>query len=207
MANNVSGGLPNRGKTYHGGTPSSIGRSVALEGTAQDFKDDYESGAGPRLTRSARYCSAVLVRNTSGIALTPSRLVSWESGYTGKRVDGYTTTTGAEAAGVVDPELPATGVADDDLFWLFVKGPCLVTSDLAGGANNVLAIGQAVGALTAATSGATTAGRIVAVATGTTATLPSTIINRIGRAMSAATTANTGGVASGKILIDLNIVP
>jgi hypothetical protein len=199
---NVSGGLPNPGKTYHGGTPDSIGRSVDLEGTECNFKDEIRVGAQPRQMRSGRFRTARLVRNTSGFALEPKRLVSWAAGFRGLRVAGYARLDGQEVAGVVDPDLPASGVANNDLFWLFRKGPNLVKTPLAGGAGNVFDEGEILGALTAATSGAATAGRLGKVATGTTATLPSVVVNRIGRALSAATTANTNA----DLLVDINIL-
>ena len=200
MVDNVSGGLPNPGKTYHGGTPTSIGRSVEIEGTEKAFRDEIKVGNEPRRKRSGKFRYARLVRNTSGMALTPGRLVTWESGFRNRRVDGYARTTGVEVAGVVDPDLPVSGVADDDLFWCFFKGPCDVKTALAA---NAYAEGEVVGALTAVTSGAVTAGRPTVVNTATTATLPSVILNRIGRVMTARTTANTDV----DMLVDLSIEP
>jgi hypothetical protein len=199
---NVSGGLPNVGKTYHGGTPESIGRSVDLEGTECKFKDDVRVGAQPRQMRSGRFRTARLVRNTSGFALQPGRLASWATGFRGLRVAGYVSVTSAEVAGVVDPDLPSAGVANNDLFWLFRSGPVLVKTPTAGDATNVFTEGEVLGALTAATTGAPAAGRLGKVATGTTVTLPSAVINRIGRAISAATTANTNA----NLLVDLEIL-
>ena len=206
MADNVSGGLPNLGKTYHGGTPSSIGRSLELEGTVVQFRDETKSGYGPKTLNSGQYVSARLVRNSSGFALAPGRLVTWESGYRNRRVDGYAKVTSVECAGVVDPLIPATGVADDDLFWVIFKGPCLVkTAPNASAAANEFSIGDVVAALTAATSGVscTTAGRpAVALTSGATTPQSMVILNRIGRAMSAMTSAQTDQ----NVLIDLNIL-
>jgi hypothetical protein len=201
---NVAAGLPNLGHTYHGGTPSSIGRSVDLEGTEAYFKDEVpQTGMAPALKRSGRTKVCRLVRNSSGISLLPKRAVKWESGYRGTRVDGYCAVTAAECAGIVDDQLPAGGVADDDLFWVVRKGPCLLLTDLAGGANNVFSDGTVVVALTAATSQATTAGRIAPQSlTGATAVLGGQIQNAIGKAMSAKTTANTNA----DILVDLEII-
>jgi hypothetical protein len=199
---NVSGGLPNVGKTYHGGTPESIGRSVDLEGTECNFKDDVRVGAQPRQMRSGRFRTARLVRNVSGFALEPKRLASWKAGFRGLRVDGYSRLTNQEVAGVIDPDLPAAGVANNDLFWLFRKGPNLVKTPVAGGAGNVFDEGDVLTALTAVTSGAATAGRFAKVDL-TAATHPaSVIVNRIGRALSAATTANTNS----DLLVDLEIL-
>jgi hypothetical protein len=96
---------------------------------------------------------------------------------------------------VVDDQLPSGGVADDDLFWIVRSGPCLLLNDIASGASTVITEGSVVGALTAATSGATTAGRIANL----TVTTGDTITNKLGRAMSAKTTANTNA----DVLVDL----
>lgn len=195
---NVAAGLPNRGKTYHGGTPTgTIGRSINLEGAEIEFEDDIKQPARPDLKRSSRTTLCRLVRNTAGFNLEPKRAVSWEAGYRGTRVDGYCEATAAECAGIVDDQLPSAGVEDDDLFWVMRKGPGLVLTDLAGGANNVVAEGALVIALTAATSGATTAGRATDGAVDAT-----NIYNRIGKAMSAVTTGNTNA----DLLVDLDLI-
>lgn len=195
---NVAAGLPNRGHTYHGGTPTSVGRSTDLEGIEVHFADEEVVNGGPNNKRSGRTTLCRLVRNSSGITLEPKRAVRWESGYRGRRVDGYCAATAAECAGIVDDHLPSAGVADDDLFWVMRKGPGLVKTDLAGGANNVIADGNLMVALTAATSGATTAGRVAAGSASTS----SHVLNRIGKAMSAKTTANTNA----DVLVDLDIL-
>lgn len=195
MADNVSGGLPNLGRTYHGGTPSSIGRSVELEGTEVNFRDDYKSGAEPKRLRSGRVRVCRLVRNTSGISLAPKRAVKWESGFRGLRVNGYCSITSEECAGVVDDQLSASGVADDDLFWVMRKGPGLCKTALASAA---IAENDIVVALTSASSVSTTAGRLGV--GGNTVAL--NVINRIGRAISARTAAETDA----DILIDLELM-
>lgn len=212
MTDNVSGGLPRRGYTYLG---SETGRTItssdaaSVEGATKVF-DDVAPGqaAGAKVRRSNRQTTCILVRNVSGIALLPKRIARWASGYRGKRVDGYTTATAAEAAGVIDEHLPAAGVPANDLFWLAVRGPSLVLTDLAGGANNVIAVDDTLIALTAATSQATTAGRVVtwgltATSTATTdGTLSNYLLNYLGKAMSAKTTANTNA----DLLVDLQIL-
>lgn len=189
---NVAPGLPNLGKTYHGGTPSSIGRSVTLEGTECLFQDGVDQPAKPDTKRSGRTRLARLVRNTSGGALLPKRVVKWETGYRGTRVDGYTATTAAEAAGVVDDQLPAAGVADDDLFWIFRKGPTIVKTGIT---SEVIADGDL---LVAKTGAGTASGRPLV---GTAATSEH-VLNRIGKAMSAATAGNTDS----DLLVDLDII-
>lgn len=201
MADKVTG-MPRRGKTYSGGTPASIAQSVALEGMEIIFTDDFKEGAGVRKARSSQMTHAVLVRNTSGFNLTPGRSVSWASGYRGRRVDGYTRTTAQEVAGYVDDQLPAAGVAPNDLFWLLRKGPALIKTPTAGGAGNVFAEGDILVALTAATSGGPTAGRPAVVAVAATTNSYLSIVNRAARVMSAMTTAQTDS----NMLVDLELM-
>lgn len=200
MSDNVTG-LPKRGYTFHGGTPDSIGKSIQNEGAPVQFVDDVPSGSGVRVKRSNRFVYAILVRNVSGAALLPGRSVTWKAGFRGKRVDGYSRTTNVEVAGIVDDQLPAAGVANNDLFWLIVKGPALLKTPLAAGAGSVFAEGDVLVALTAVTSGATTAGR-PAVLDLTQITHPaSAIVNRFARVMSAMTTAQTNV----DMLVDVDI--
>jgi hypothetical protein len=201
MADKVSS-LPRRGKTYSGGTPSSIGQSVGLEGYIQEFKDEVRSGNGVLSQRSGQVTKAMLVRNKSGFALLPGRQVAWQAGYRGRRVAGYTRTTTQEVAGIVDDKLPSTGVADDDLFWLLRKGPALVKTPNAGGAANVFAEGDVLVALTAATTGAVTAGRPAVLDLSVATNTAQAIVNRFGRVMSAMTTAQTNA----DMLVDLELM-
>jgi hypothetical protein len=142
--------------------------------------------------RSGRPVTLLAVRNSAAAALLPKRLVKFKAGKFGLEVDGYCTSTAEKYAGVVDEFLPAAGVPVNDVFYIVVSGPSLVLTDLAGGANNLLPADTVLVALTAATSGATTAGRVSPQdLTGATAVLGNQVENRIGRALSAATTANT----------------
>jgi hypothetical protein len=206
MADNVSG-LPIRGRTYLSGpgrTPgSTYGASQILEGTTKIFKDVDQSGRGAKALRSDNDVYCTLVRNASGITLLPKRVVKWKSGQIGKQVDGYCAVDFEAVAGVVDEWLPSAGVVDDDLFWIVRKGPTLVLTDLAGGAANVITSGANLVALTAATSQATTAGRVQEYAFTTNVTaLQSQVLNRLGKAMSAKTTANTNA----DLLVDLQLI-
>lgn len=184
--------LPGRGQTYLKGpnrTPgTTYGVSVALEGIRKTFKDlNYASTDSIKPSRSGGEVECILVRNTSGIALLPGRVCTWASTYQGQRVDGYTRLDqGQPVAGIVDEFLPAAGVADDDLFWLVVKGPALVKKSLDA---NTLSKDDYVVAITAATSQATTAGRIVSiVATSNATACQSQALNKIGIAMSTSAT-------------------
>lgn len=191
MASDNVVNLPRRGYTYLSGpnrTPDSTATtSVAVEGIRKSFKDlDYSntspSNTSAKSPRSGGDVICILVRNKSGISLLPGRVCVWKSGKEGLQVDGYTTVDSAKAAGIVDEWLPSTGVANNDLFWLVVKGPCLVKKSLDA---NALVKDDYVIAITAATSQATTAGRIVSiVATSNATNCMSQALNRIGVAMS-----------------------
>ena len=197
---NVAAGLPLRGATRFQGSgtiaDADILQSANIEGATKKF-DDHGASTGYGVKpnrRSNRFTTCVLVRNVSGFALTPKRLVTWAAGYRGRRVAGYSRLSYEESAGVVDELLPAAGVANNDLFWLAVRGPSLMTTPMEGNGNNVIGDGAILHALTAVTSGSTTSGRIFVGAT----TSPLTYI---GRAMSAMTTANTNA----DILVDLDV--
>lgn len=148
----------------------------------------------------------ILVRNTAGINLLPKRMVTWKALFKGRRVDGYCTTTAQFCAGVVDDRLPVAGVRDNDLFWLAIKGPQLVNSAL-DTSGCVHSEHDVLVALTAATSGSTTGGRLSSV--GGTWTLTAVTdgsaqneaFNKVGRAMSALTSAQTAT----DFLVDLEL--
>lgn len=153
------------------------------QGVLHEFKDPYTGGVN--LYR--------LVLNDSGIALLPKRIARYKSGSQKKAVDGYVTTKGAKGAGVVDENLPSAGVPDDHYFWLLVKGVGLGTTSLAADATNVLSEDVSLVAATAATSQATTSGRIGAADyVLTEAALAAQLKHSFGFAVSAKTTANTG---------------
>ena len=111
--------------------------------------------------RSNRVKTCVAVRNASGIALAPKRLVRFAVGTAGlavfAHVDGYANVTNEERVGVVDEHLPAGGVADKDVFWVTVSGPTEVAVALSG---TDVAVGNRLAAITAAASTSTTAGRV-----------------------------------------------
>lgn len=197
--NDVVSGLPGLGKTLLTGpnrtapTSSNYGTSKDLEGFTRTFEDrDPSSGVGIKPLRSNRAKICRLVRNVSGIALLPKRIVTYAAGYIGKRVDGYCRLDFVRCAGVVDEWLPTAGAPTDDLFWITVKGPTLIKTSLGADATAVINEGDQLVALTAATSQATTAGRVQSfAATSNLTNAMSAAFNRFGTAMSAKTTANT----------------
>lgn len=205
MADTVTG-LPGLGATYFGGSPpalSAVKKTLGIEGYERSFKDEAKNTAAPGsmlLLRSGRLITARLVRNVSGFALTPGRAVAWATGHRGRRVAGHTATTNAEIAGIVDPFLPSAGVADLDLFWIIREGPVLLKTPL--DASAAWAEGDFLYALTAATTGATTAGRCYAVTAAATSLSLAQVAYRIGRVLTARTAANTNT----DTLVDLMIL-
>lgn len=181
-----------RGETFYNGATidsSDLG-GVNLEGKEWIFED---KNPVTGVARTGNYVRCRVVRNTNAAALLPKRIVSFEADGAeyGCRVDGYATTTAAEGY-PLDEYLPTAGLPANDLGYIVVDGPATVLTDIAAAAGNVVSAGGWVVALTAATSGATTAGRAAAqVLTGATAALAAQVQNRIGRALSAKTTANT----------------
>lgn len=203
--------LPNRGKTYLSGpnrTPDATATSaLAIEGIIKTFKDmNYTRTSGAQVNgyRSGGEVTCILVRNDSGQALLPGRVCIWKAGAVGKRVDGYTAADGlansrlAIPAGIVDEFLPSTGVADDDYFWLVVKGPALVKKSLDA---NTLTQGENVVAITAADSLGTTSGRIKSfLQTSNTTEMANQAVNKIGIAMS------TSATTDANVLVYVNLL-
>lgn len=128
--------------------------------------------------RSNRVKTCIAVRNVSGVALLPRRLVRFKAG-SFTEVDGYTNATDQAPAGVVDEYIPASGVANNDVFWITVQGP----TEVKLGPAQEAAVDTSLVALTAAASThSTTAGQAQ---TGAATFLQN---GYIGRAVSAGTT-------------------
>ena len=197
------------GSTFNGPTATidtTNYAGIGLEGREAQFDDvTPATSAGATTRRSDRVKKCLLVRNVSGIALLPKRLVTYQAAYYGKRVDGYCDIDFEFAAGVVDEYLPAAGVRNGDLFWLTTQGPTLAKTSNGADATNVHTEGTPVFALTAANSTATTnSGRVQPFTLTSNLTNAGTwVMNTIGRAMSSKTTANSNV----DILVDLTLMP
>ena len=150
-----------------GQTLGVIGANDSLVGISGSYGDNWV-GAVKEFTdvdpttgkvRSNRRKVCIAVRNSSGAALLPKRLVTFSTtaGKVFSEVVGYSAVTNAENVGVVDEFLPAAGVASNDVFWVTVNGPTEVAAALSG---SDIAAGDKLSAITAATAGATTAGRV-----------------------------------------------
>jgi hypothetical protein len=191
-----------RGRShYQGQTISSADLpSVHLEGQKHCFRN-----VDPTNKQGARDDDVVharIVRNSSAVALTAGFAVTWQALFRNRRVDGYARTTTAEIAGIVDDWIGSGGVQVNDLFYCIYDGQTLVKTPMAGSEfGGDWSEGDFVGALTAATSGATTAGRMARFNAAVTTHLASAILNKVGRVMSAKTTANTNA----NCLIDVKL--
>jgi len=119
-----------RGSSLYNGltvdTADDYGKSKGMEG--QEFYLTSKSPSTSMVRTSQNDVKVRIVRNTSGGALAPGRPVTYEAGEWGRRVDAYTGADGEYVAGVVDDHLPAAGVANGDLFYIIVEGPCYVKS-------------------------------------------------------------------------------
>ncbi len=166
-----------------------------LDYTSQPFKPRaYDGSAG-----QGQYKRVRIVRNASGTTLQGGRLVTYKFGSQNRAVDGYCCTTAQDVAGAVDEFLPYS-VPSNDLFYIVTNGKagiyCSLAASEAQGLSTAATTQIVVVALTAATSQATTAGRIAAQdLTGATALLGAQVQNRIGIALSARTTNQTNTLA------------
>ena len=154
-----------RGRSAAQGTTIDSGdlQGVHLEGQVVYLPDTDPSDT--KVRRSNNDVIARVVRNSSGETLLPKRLVTYSSGFHGRRVGGYSVEVDQfNIAGVVDDHLPSTGVQNNDLFYVIIGGPCLVTTSVSAMTNAASAQGAVVYAQTASNStgatGTTTAGRI-----------------------------------------------
>lgn len=196
-----------RGQTYYNGRTidSNDLEGTNLEGTKWFFPDVLQSDTGGiKSLRTNQIVECTVVRNVAAAAILGKRLVTYQAtaGNYGKRVDGYARTTAVAVAGATDEYLPSAGCPVNDLCYIVTRGPAVILTDLAGADNNVLNINDVVVALTAASSGATTSGRVRPQdLTGATALLADQVQNSVGRAMSAKTTAQTNS----EVLINLFI--
>ena len=180
---------------------------VQLEGQVVNLTDDatISDGSNVRTIRSDGDVLARIMRNvsTGDFAMTGGRLVSHAAGYRNKRFNSYVTAAGAEAAGVLDDQLPSGGVQANDLAYVIFSGQVLIKSPLGPSEfATAWSEGDILVGLAAATSQATTAGRAYKIAnTAHTDMKYNEIVNRVGRVMSATTSHGTNS----DVLVDIKI--
>lgn len=122
-----------RGATFYGGETidsANLGGSNLL-GKTYVFEPATQFGYGTTQDQSGRFVTVKVVRNLSGVALKPGRLVVYATASTVAHegaVSGYATAASDRPAGIVDEHLPAAGVPANDLFYLVVNGPSKFTT-------------------------------------------------------------------------------
>jgi hypothetical protein len=203
-----------RGETFYGLSPAiaidpnNLG-GKQHEGKTWVFEDliwnNPVGQTGARKARTNRYCTCMIVRNVATFAILPKRLVTLKKAMANYeffgQVDGYAAVN-ADQGFPVDEWLPAVGVPINDLFWVVIEGPATVQTGLNGDATNTITQFSRVCSLTAATSGASSAGRVYQQdLSGATSVLGNQIQNSLGYACTGMTTGQTGA----DILVDVRV--
>jgi hypothetical protein len=176
---------------------------------------DYKTLRRDASRASGKPIGAVLLRNTSGITLLGKRLGQLDRTpglAMNHNVDGYSTTLANAGIVLIDPWLPAGGIADDEIFWGLFAGTALILLPLVASDHTAdIAYGDFLVGATGTTTGATTSGRVTHVRF-TAATAGNTLngfdgfrmmANGIGRALSARTSQET--TAGADLLVNLAI--
>jgi hypothetical protein len=179
-----------------------------LEGREYEVLDR-DLSTSPGTIRSHRKVRLRVVRNASGVALPPKRLVVLARDAAGN-ISGATATAGiegtTEVVGIqrfpniksypVDEWLPAAGVPANDLFYIVIRGPAMVltrntdySADIAVGD---IIPGAATASTSAATNGLSTGGKADApLSFANTDLTASHMLNVLGRALSTRLTTAT----------------
>lgn len=180
-----------RGETFFGSTTpdSADANALALMGRVYEVIDKPVKSGRAATGRTIRL---ICLRNEAAVALESKRLAIFKAGKEGLAVDGYARLEDALCV-AIDDEYGSNTVAVNDLFYAVLSGPCLVLTNLAADATNVIGVADFVSAATAVTSGSTTAGRIQlnALTGKTAADLAKANRNILGQAGTARTTGNT----------------
>jgi len=125
---------------YELGQTAASGELEGLLGYRGTFEDVDRTATGVKPKNSGMTVIAQWVKNESGGALLPGAPVNWDTGGTygpGQAVAGNAADPERKCAGIVDPDIPVAGVADNDHFWLIKSGPTRVRYD--GSANFIVA--------------------------------------------------------------------
>lgn len=191
------------------------GNLINTDKLGQIYYFDTKSDRSNASRVSGKPLGAILLRNESGLTLLGKRFgqLSRTAGYgMNHNVNGYSTTLANKGIVLIDPYLPSTGIADDDIFWGLFSGPALVLLPLVASDHTAdIAVNDPLVASTGTTTGATTSGRVTHVRF-VNATDGSTIghfgsfnmiYGCVGRAMSARTSQET--TAGADLLVDLAI--
>lgn len=159
-----------------------------LEGMIVEFTDANTRGGVPVVAR--------IVRNNSGLTLVPPALVKYDTAWLNRRINGYNSVEAGPCVALDDQLSRTTGVPNNDLCYVILRGPVLVRTPAAGIAASQ---GDRLVGITAAASTSPDAGAadlqsvsLVAATSLTLSTaLANSIQNSIGKAMSAMTSGQT----------------
>ncbi len=177
-----------RGNTFWGpgSTPADSTSGKQYEGAEYRWEDiNYSNSAAVKPVRSELPVVTRVVRNASSQTALAKQVVKLLATNHGQ-IDGQCIVNGQGPCVVVDEHLPAGGCLQNDLCHVVVEGPALVTNSSAA---STITAGDRVVAATAATTGATTAGRVITQdTTGATTPLANQIQNAVGVAMSTTST-------------------
>lgn len=195
------------GQTYFGRGTANANDGKDVEGSMYWVEDiDYNAttNGGPYPKRSNRIRCVMVVRNTSAGAILGKQLVIPELDGLEQlgRVNGYSTTAGQRAF-PADEFLPSDGVAVNDLFYVVISGPAMLsTPTVAADYNGDIAEGALLASAVGGTSGATTSGKVANVTITNDTTTLNAAVNKIGRALSAVSSQS----AAQDILVDVQVL-
>lgn len=167
------------------------GKEYVTEENAQSQGTGYPVGLSP----VGRPIRVKVVRNASGAALLPKRIVTYQcttSIKPGTRVDSYALNNASNnLAGVVDEYLPATGVPANDLFYIVVKGPTTLISATTSGPLTITPGARLIADTCGATATDPAGGRVgIVTVTATTAETYNSVLHQFGCAASTAAVSN-----------------
>ena len=109
-----------RGTTYFDGGTTDSTSAEKLLGTTRTVNDT--------VGETGNEVTLKLVRNESGSTLAAGRPVVYKTGERGVSVSGYGSPYSARFAGYVDDAYAST-IADNDIFWIVVDGPCEINGN------------------------------------------------------------------------------
>jgi hypothetical protein len=120
-----------------------------LEGQEFNFpiSEKIATSLGIKGRTSGRQIRARIMRNTTGAALLGKRLarVGKTSVSASTKVTEYAGDEGEKYVFPIDPFLPAAGVADDDLFYVILRGPVgLLTPRTVGDIDSAIVAGDSI---------------------------------------------------------------
>jgi len=142
-----------RGKTLYQGTPTDTSYIAPCIGEEFRVRDTIHGTNRIVVLRAVRNEADF---GGSGSAVEPKRLARLSAD--GKAIIGYTRLP-SEKGYPIDQLLPTAGCAYKDVCYVVVEGPALVLTSLSNYSTDVAAR-ESLNSMTAATSGATTAGRL-----------------------------------------------